>query len=126
MRNFRAMPTICLEDVGEPLLDTTYRDTTLKSRPQRLPIQAPLRYRARGETAWNEGTTISICRSGVLFRTTKELQVKTVLEMQIQFPASLTGGIPVNVCCYGPVTRTEPSLTAVAILDYRFKRTTSD
>jgi hypothetical protein len=77
------MPTSGPSEFGAVRLPANHQDANLKGRSQRFLIQAALRYRERGETAWNEGTVVNISRSGLLFRTARELQVKTVLEMQI-------------------------------------------
>ena len=100
---------------------------TLRPRAQRFPIQTPLRYRASGATDWIEGRTINISRSGLLFHAAEALDLKTVLAIQILFPAEITGGSSANVMCLGPVVRTEsifspesPGVMAAAIVGYRF------
>ncbi len=99
----------------------------LKPRAQRFPIVTPLLYRESGRPDWNEGTTINISSSGILFSCTSTLQPSTMLEMQIIFPSEITGGIPASVTCVGPVIRTVPQSSpdslpaqATAILHYRF------
>ena len=76
-------------------------------RARRFPIEAPLRYRESGGSAWIEGTTVNISRSGVLFWAATDLEARTLLEMQIRFPTEITGGLPANVVCWGPVVRSE-------------------
>lgn len=102
-------------------------------RAERFPIRTSLRYRASGESAWSEGTTVNISRSGVFFRAEKEVDLKTVLEMRILFPADAIGEAPANVLCWGPVVRTVPPESsrglpsvAVSILRYRFARDESN
>ena len=100
---------------------------TYKVRALRFPIEARLRYRIGGELAWTEGATINISRSGILFRTTKEIPPHTMLQMQVVFPGELTGYGSTNIFCWGPVVRNErtgaegsgPRLAA-AIIKYRF------
>ena len=98
-------------------------------RAERFPIRTALRYRPSGESAWSEGTTLNISRSGVFFRAEKEVDLKTVLEMRILFPAEVVGEAPANVLCWGPVVRTVPPesphglpAVAVSILRHRFAR----
>ncbi len=92
------------------------------ARAQRFPISAPLLYREGGESAWSEGTTVNISRSGVLFRSNRVMPPDTMLEFLIHFPAEITGGLPADVACWGPVVRTQPpDGLAAAILHYRFK-----
>jgi hypothetical protein len=74
-------------------------------RAHRFPISAPILYRERGESEWNEGTTVNISRSGILFRSSRDLQLKSMLEMRILFPAEITGGAEADVICWGPVVR---------------------
>jgi PilZ domain len=104
-----------------------------RPRAERFPIRTPLRYRGSGESAWSEGTTLNISRSGVFFRAEKEVDLKTVLEMRILFPADVAGETPANVLCWGPVVRTVPPesphglpAVAVEILRYRFARDEAD
>jgi hypothetical protein len=98
-----------------------------KPRAERFPIQTQMRFREKGEPGWNEGTTLNISRSGILFRTPRALQPNTVIEMQILFPAEITGGIPANVLAWGPIVRAQAPAgpnqdpaQAAAILSYRF------
>ncbi len=109
--------------------DPETQPANLKPRARRFPIETPVRYRESGRTEWNEGTTINISSSGVLFRCAAALEPKKMLEMQIVFPAEITGGDPANVVCTGPVVRAVPASSAdslpsqaAAILHYRFTR----
>jgi hypothetical protein len=102
-------------------------------RAERFPIRATVRYRASGESAWSEGTTLNISRSGVFFRAEKEVDPKTILEMRILFPKEVVGEAPANVLCWGPVVRAVPPespnglpAVAVSILRYRFARDESE
>jgi len=101
--------------------------SVLKPRTQRFPIQVPLEYRVTGEAGWNEGTTINISRSGVLFRSVKEIEPATPVSMKILFPANLTGGSGVNLMCWGHIVRSEPAepiRALAATIDHsRLKRT---
>ena len=118
---------------GRPSNGAPLPPVSLKPRAQRFPIQTPVRYRESGQTAWSEGVTVNISRSGVLFRAPEVPEPKTVLEMQILLPAEVTGGMAANVVCLGPVVRAEPPLTsedrpavAAAILQYRFTHDVND
>ena len=116
----QAVPITGHNNSGTPFLEAAHRGLTMKLRAQRFPIQTPLRYRRRGETAWSEGTTVNISRTGVLFQTEEKMEPETVLEMQIVFPSSMTAGAAAHIICWGPVTRTEASLVAAAMRHYRF------
>jgi hypothetical protein len=97
-------------------------------RAHRFPISAPILYRERGESQWSEGTTVNISRSGILFRSSRELQPKSMLEMMILFPPEITGGAAADVVCWGPVVRsqtptppdTQPCFAA-SIVHYQFR-----
>ncbi len=90
------------------------------ARATRFPISAALLYRGSGESAWSEGTTVNISRTGVLFRPARPIPPQTMLEFQILFPAEVTGGMPANVVCRGPVVRTQPpDALAASIRCYR-------
>jgi hypothetical protein len=96
-------------------------------RATRYPIQMPVRFRERGQAEWQEGTTVNISRTGVIFQSRIDLPPKALIEMQIMLP-HIIGEPTANVLCWGPVVRTDASLTekrgqpalAAAILRYRF------
>ena len=97
-------------------------------RAQRFPISTPILYRERGESEWSEGTTVNISRSGILFRSSRELQPKSMLEMMILFPAEITGGAAADVVCWGPVVRSDKPAPpdprpcfAASIVQYQFR-----
>lgn len=115
-----AVPITCHNNPGPPFLEAEHQSSTVKLRAQRFPIRTALRYRRRGETAWSEGTTVNISRTGVLFRTEEKMEPETVLEMQIVFPSGITAGATTHVICWGPVIRTEASLVAATMRHYRF------
>jgi hypothetical protein len=112
---------------NESLSAPAARPGPQKARAERFPIETQVRFREKGEPDWNEGTTLNISRTGILFRTPRALPPSTVIEMQILFPAEITGGPPANVLCWGPIVRAqapaEPNLDpaqAAAIVNYRF------
>jgi len=97
-------------------------------RATRYPIQTRVRLRERGQTEWREGTTVNISRTGVLFQSGSVLPAKSLIEMQIILPYYISGGFTADVLCWGPVVRTDASLTkkcgqpvlAAVMLRYRF------
>lgn len=113
--------------------ETSHSEAASKSeyvdRAQRFPIHAPMQYREGGETAWHEGNTLNISRSGVLFTSEQELENRKVLEMRIAFPPEMTGGSETKVVCWGPVVRRQlPAINglpafAATIFRYRFQHT---
>jgi hypothetical protein len=100
---------------------------TYPPRPTRFPIETSFQFRQSGEHDWHDGTTVNISRSGVLFRSSAELNIQTILEMRITFPAAISGENPTQVVCWGPVVRKESGMSgdamprmAASIFRYRF------
>jgi hypothetical protein len=109
-------------------MTTSGRNTEHVPRAQRFPISAPILYRERGESQWSEGTTVNISRSGILFRSARDLQLRSMLEMMILFPGEITGGAAADVICWGPVVRSEQPTQvdprpcfAASIVHYQFR-----
>jgi PilZ domain len=67
----------------------------------------PVKYRPTGATAWQDGRTENISRSGVLFRTEQPISLRTRIEFLIALPEEV-GGRSSAVLCLGRVVRTEP------------------
>jgi len=89
-----------------------------------------LRYRESGTTRWCEGKTVNISRTGILFRSAQDLQLRSVLEMHIIFPAEIVrSSVPTTIACWGPVVRSQSlelpetrCAFAAVIRRYRFLR----
>jgi hypothetical protein len=79
----------------------------LVPRAQRFEIRVPVKYRPSGATAWRDGRTENISRSGVLFRTDQLISPKTRIEVLMALPEEV-GGRAGTVICLGRVVRTEP------------------
>jgi hypothetical protein len=120
MQVMPVMSTTPPKDSIEKYLEASQQRATLKSRPQRFPIQTSLRFREKGEAEWSEGTTVNISRTGVLFQTDEKMEPETILEIQIVFPASMTAGAAAHIISWGPVTRTEAPRVAAAFRHHRF------
>jgi hypothetical protein len=67
----------------------------------------PVKYRPTGATAWRDGRTENISRSGVLFRTEQPISLRTRIEFLIALPEEV-GGRSSAVVCLGRVVRAEP------------------
>jgi hypothetical protein len=91
-------------------------------RAERFPIRTELDYRTSSDGSWRRGLTLNISRSGVLFEAENEVEPKTMIEMRIVFPPEITGSVPANVVCWGPIVRAQGVALAAAILRYRFSR----
>jgi len=98
-------------------------------RAQRFDFQLPLRYRASGETAWQEGRTENISRTGVLFWVGRSMEAHTPVEISFEMPVEVGGERGAEVVCQGEIVRTvlpattdaQPALAA-RILEYQFIR----
>ena len=100
---------------------------TSASRAQRFNLQLPLKYRLLGESAWRNGTTENISRSGMLFRAEETIQPNAQLEINLVLPAEIAGLSTAEVICHGEVVRTvqleQPTVgpaLAARILRYEF------
>ena len=96
-----------------------------KPRASRFPIQTAVRYREQGQAEWSNGTSLNISRSGILFQAERGLKMRTKLELQLVFPAALTGGHSMSVVCWGTVVRRDspmetPSRVCLATNIFRY------
>jgi hypothetical protein len=103
------------------------RKPTWVPRARRLKLRAPLRYRAKHQTAWYEGTIENLSQSGVLFRGAQSLIQNTLLEMIFEMPEEISGQKNSSVLCQGRVTRSQSErdsedrvTLAASVLDYKF------
>jgi hypothetical protein len=71
-------------------------------RARRFALDLSLRYRPIGATAWQEGRTENISRSGVLFLADHVMEVDTRIEMTFVLPVT---GLSGQVVCRGSVVR---------------------
>jgi hypothetical protein len=99
-------------------------------RATRYQMQLTVFYRSRGDRRWREGRTDNISRSGVLFRTDRDVPLQTPIEMLLALPVEVGGGHSATVICRGRVVRLEsapdtdsPAVVAATIAGYRLTRT---
>ena len=113
--------TQCISEEGIALLQKPFSLSTLKistlkikmseklssaSRAQGFNLQLPLKYRLLGESAWRNGATENISRSGMLFPVEESIQLNAQLEINLVLPAETAGLSPAAVICHGEVVRT--------------------
>ena len=98
-------------------------------RAPRFPIQTPVYYRVNGGQGWQQGMTVNISRTGMLFQGESDLEPNTTFVARILFPAELTGTSPTCVLCRATIARTESdesadgrTTVAAAISHCRFLR----
>jgi PilZ domain-containing protein len=96
-------------------------------RAARFPLHLRVRYRRAEDRTWRRGVTENISHSGALVRVDESLQVDTVIEVRLVFPAAPARRKSSEVACRGRVVRTVPPDgdetrpgIAVAIDEYDF------
>src|SRR5579872_2518994 len=110
-----------------PTVGRRERRPTWVPRARRLKLQAPLRYRAKGQTLWREGTIENLSQSGVLFTSEEGLPQNALVEMIFEMPEEISGQRNSNVLCQGRIIRNREQRNgeshtslAVSVLDYKF------
>jgi hypothetical protein len=82
-------------------------------RAHRFPIRVPLHYRKSGMEYWQDGKTINISRTGILFQADETIPTDSVLDIQVSLPLKAT------LSCQCSVVRAaEESALAVRIHRY--------
>jgi len=76
-------------------------------RAPRYSIRVAMLYRLPGNKQWRQGRTENISRSGVLFRTDRQMTVEAPIEMLLALPVEVAGGRNASVICRGRVVRME-------------------
>jgi PilZ domain len=89
-------------------------------RAHRFPLTLPIRCRRAGEDGWLEGVTINISSSGVLFCTSKPLDVDTKVEMTIVLGQSRAQRGELR--CDGRIVRIESGSSTTASMAATFSR----
>ncbi|MGH9354285.1 MAG: PilZ domain-containing protein [Terriglobia bacterium] len=96
-------------------------------RAQRFAVEIPVRYRETGSVDWQEGTTVNVSASGILFRSAQSLRPRTALDVALTLPVAISGEAPAEIGCRGTVVREvrdsshhEVPMLAVSIARYRF------
>jgi hypothetical protein len=85
-------------------------------RAQRFPLRVPLHYQKSGMTHWNEGRTLNISCTGILFQADESLPQNTMLDIRVDFPSRVT------LSCQASVVRAEDYALAVRIHRYHLNQ----
>jgi hypothetical protein len=88
----------------------------LVDRAQRFPLNVQLLFRKSGMTYWQDGKTVNISRTGILFQTDETLPKDSVLDLRVNLPLKVT------LSCQGTIVRSEESKCAVHIHRHRLLR----
>jgi len=104
----------------------------LSPRSRRFPIETPIYYRKRGSSHWQEGRTLNISESGVLFGAKQAPAPRTTVEMTFSLPVEGRIEAGGQVICHGEIVRNSPSAgsnglqdVAATIVRYRLERSTT-
>ncbi|MDE3179580.1 MAG: PilZ domain-containing protein [Acidobacteriota bacterium] len=102
---------------------------TAASRAHRFPIEAPIRFRGIYESAWRDGLTRNVSRTGVLFWCDRALKKGARVKIGLALPGSILSENGGEVECHGRIVRVEPPRNARAeyavaatFASYRFVR----
>lgn len=114
--------------LGAPVADhRTKGNKGSVQRAQRFAVEIPIRYREKGSVGWQEGTTVNISASGILFRSKRFWRPRTVLDVALTLPVAISGESPAEIGCQGSIVRkatasgnSKTLLLAVSIARYRF------
>jgi hypothetical protein len=111
----------------KPILPSNLKKPYLP-RAQRLSLQTPLRYRAKGLGIWREGIVENLSQSGVFFHGPMHLPEFALVEMVFEMPEEISGQKHRTILCQGRVLRRDEGRDcgavglAASILDYTFLR----
>jgi hypothetical protein len=91
---------------------------------KRFSIERPLRYRflygaSLGQVA--NGFAVDASSNGVWLETEQELSVGDALELLIDWPAQLSGGVPLQLVTAGCVVRVQGNRCAVSVERHQFR-----
>jgi hypothetical protein len=100
------------------VLTATFERTV--ARPQRLTLQAPVRYRTKGLGHWHQGIVENLSHSGVLLSGPEQLAEHTLVEMVLYMPEQISGQQNSMVLCQCRIIRhMQACKMAASILDYK-------
>ena len=101
------------------------RDTSLERRAStRFPVKLAVSYAVSGRRLPGEtgsGSTIDLSSSGLSFTADKRLLLGQRLDVSIDWPALLDGGVQLQLVISGVVVRTDETITALQIQRHEFK-----
>jgi len=100
-----------------------------QARAPRYSIPIAVLYRTPADPTWQEGRTENISRSGVLFRTSREIETDTPVEMMLEIPNFIATTVAGPAICRGRIVRAQalsaledrPSFAA-AVLEFELAR----
>lgn len=104
-------------------------DGLIVPRAQRYSVEVPIRFRAARDSAWRDGRTANVSRTGVLFLCEHNLRAGTRVKLGFRLPSEILGHPAARVECNAIVVRALPPSAseadvsiAAAISSYRLAR----
>lgn len=111
----------------------TIDNNALPRRARRFDTVIPISYREVGSREWQQGVSVNISTSGVLFRPAARLRPQAELEIKFMLPVAIRGDTPAEIRCRGTAVREAHDsarkgapMIAVAIARHRFVRQEPD
>ena len=86
------------------------------NRAQRFPLSVDMLFRKSGMSYWQDGKTVNMSRTGILFQTDEMPSKDSVLDLRVSLPSKVT------LSCQATVVRSEESKCAVRIHRHRLLR----
>jgi hypothetical protein len=91
---------------------------------KRFPLTLEMRYSAtdgRGPEAPGSGRTIDVSSSGLTFTADRKLAAGQKLDVSIDWPVALDGGVQLQLILSGVVVQTDGTTTALRIQRHEFR-----
>jgi hypothetical protein len=86
------------------------------NRAQRFPLSVQLLFRKSGMPYWQDGKTVNMSRTGILFQTDEKLAKDSTLDLRVSLPSKVT------LSCQATIVRSEETNYAVRIHRHRLLR----
>jgi PilZ domain len=118
-----------MRENGVNIMANIFSDQSTTARPERrrsnrFPLERTLKYRVvsrRAEITAEDGETLNISSTGVLFSTKHDLEPGKRVELSISWPAQLNDHCALKLVAKGRVVRSEPGQAALEIQKYEFR-----
>ena len=90
----------------------------------RFPVREDLQYRVatkRGRNWAGAGLSLDMSSSGIRFSTREQIEIGTMVQVSVNWPARLGGTCPLRVVAEGRVVRSDVHWAALSIQRYEFR-----
>lgn len=103
--------------------------TVERRRHFRYPLNEDIRYRVVGSKAVlvsGSGRTINVSSGGILFTTSERLRPGQLVEVAVNWPATLNRTVPLQLVATGRVVRSDNDTAAIRFDRYEFRTRASN